>query len=183
MSGFWIGFLVGFGASVMANFIYDITAAAIGNCLIRHRITFKVTGHTYHCVFTDVCGTVLVSKTKWGWLIKRGAIPLSVRLTFKPSDGQNIKTLARWKMDMDESTTTSVKLGSIRECILVTLHGNQIYPGSEDVVQQPMQGDWDMDVKIIDGDTQEIYLSTLIKKIVIDGKLTILNEKSKCMVN
>jgi len=118
------GVLAGIGVSVVANFIYDITATAIGNRLIRNRILFKPTGHIYPLVFTEVCGTVVISKSNWGWLIKKGSVPLSIRLTFNSSDSQPVKTLAKWKMDMDEYTTTSVKLGSVREFILVTLLSN-----------------------------------------------------------
>ena len=177
MSDYLAGILTGIGVSVMANFLYAISATSIGNRLIRHRINFSSKGHWYPNIDIDVCGSVSVSNSKWGWFIKKVYIPLSVRLTFKSRDGKQIKTLARWKIDMDESTVTMVRLESIKEVILVTLHGGQVFPGSEVVGFQPLQGDWDLDLEIIDGDTQHRYLLEQIKGIVIDSKLTITEEQ------
>lgn len=176
---FWLGVGTGLMVSVMANFLYDIAATSIGNRLIRHRISFSPGGNRYHVVFTDVCGIVSVANSKWGWFIKKGQLTLSVRLTFTSKDGQQKTTLANWKMDDDGYTTASVKLGSIREVILVTLVGNTVYPGSEVAAtpMQPLQGDWDVSIDVIDSDTQFSYLSTKIEGIVTDGKLTISSER------
>lgn len=158
----------------MANFLYDISATSIGNCLIQHRIHFSPKGHWYPAVSTDVCGSIFISNSKWGWFIKKGSIPLSVRLIFKSRNEQEIKTLARWKVDMDESTVTTVRLGTIREVILATLRGDQVFPGSEAPISPPLLGDWDLDIEIFDGDTQHTYLVEQIKGIVIGSKLTII---------
>ena len=170
MSQYLAGVLTGIGVSVMANLLYDVIVTPIGNRIIRHRIYFTPEGNNYHVVFTDICGTVSVPNSKWGWFVKRGSIPLSVRLIFKSGDGKEIKTFARWKVDMDESTVTYVKLGSIRECILMTLQGDLIHPGSEITVNH-LQGNWDMHVEIIDGDTSRIYTSIQFKDTLIEGKL------------
>ncbi len=177
MSDYLKGILMGIGVSVVANFLYTISATSIGNYLIRHRINFSSKGHWYSNIDTDVCGSVSISNSKWGCFIKKVYIPLSVRLTFKSRNGTQPKTLARWKIDMDESTITMVRLGSIKEVILVTLHGVQVFPGSEVVDSQPLRGDWDLDLEIIDGDTQHRYLLEQIKGIVIDSKLTITKEQ------
>ena len=177
MSNYLAGILTGIGVSVMANFIYSISATSIGNRLIRQRINFSSKGHWYRNIYIDVCGKVSISNRKCGLLIKKVYIPLSVRLTFKSRNGKQIITLARWKIDMDESTVTMVRLESNKEIILVTLHGDQIFPGSESVGCQPLQGDWDLDLEIIDGDTEQCYLREQIKGIVIDSKLTITEEQ------
>jgi hypothetical protein len=173
---FVLGTFTGLGVGVVANLFYKAIFTPIGRCLIRHRIGFSASGPRYPSVTTDVCGIIRISNTWWGLLVREGDISLSARLKFKQSvTGKEIVTLARWKRDMDESTQTTVRLGSIREVILATIwQGTDVCPGSEFLPTQiVLKGDWDMDIEVIDADTRQMYYALSIRGIVKDGKLTI----------
>ncbi len=159
----------------MASLVHSLLAATCGERRVKGHLTVTRHGRCYtRFGDTQVCGTVTVEGGTWARaLFLAVAIPISVTLDFKPvgveTGRQFISTTARCKADMDESTTTVVRPGSVREVILATLKGGLVFPGSEDVGAMHLAGDWDLDVLVANTDTQKEYMSKALTGFIRAG--------------
>ncbi|MBI2856141.1 MAG: hypothetical protein HYX93_04770 [Chloroflexi bacterium] len=171
--GFLIGFLVGIGASIVANAIWGVFQGWASERYFRKqgRVSINLKGPQYHAVWTDICGIVSIQGSRWDRAALYGAsVPVSVELRFMPHDGTMAQVIipAHWKGDTDESTITHMRPGSVREVILATVSGESMFPGSLVVGKTPLVGVWDLEVIVKNGDTGELYAAKQQENFVTD---------------